>query len=272
MQIDFIGNTQFNKKTINYLSVLKPAATAILLAPTKTELKDVIRYTLLDLTLQKVLFLEQKFIKYNPNDAYAREVIIVETSKNFTNYYSSEYEKCFLSIINEENYFRLYLYLRKIYYDAPLDSVMKRAIIKESNIENLFLDNIFLRTFNTFRLNANGKKVRNELKQYIATIDKNIATIIQESPEQALQLLSFLKGNVFLLKNLTNELLEQINLLIKERTKNAYFEMFDIFHFSEIFFTPISEEITELLNTIEKQYNAPKTSSETNEDTIDYFF
>lgn len=271
MHIDTILNKKFNTKAINYLTVLKPAATAILLEPTKTELKDIIRYTLLDLTLQKVLFLKQKFLKHNPNDAYAREIITVETSENFINYHSSTYEKYFLSIINEENYFRLYLYLREIYYEAPFDAAMKRSIIKESSLESLFSNNIFLKTFNTFRLNTNGKAINNQLKQYLTTIDENITKIIQESPEQALHLVSLLKGNIFLLKNLTSEVLEQINLLIKRNAKNAYFEMFKVFEFPEIFFTPISEEITSLLNMIEKQYNAPKTSNESDE-SIDYLF
>ena len=56
--INVINNLEFDKKTINYLSVLKPAATAILLSPSRMELKDIIKYTLMDLTLKKVLLVK----------------------------------------------------------------------------------------------------------------------------------------------------------------------------------------------------------------------
>jgi len=114
MEIDLIRNTKFSRETINYLSVLKPAATAILLAPTKTELKDIIRYTLMDLTLKKVLSIQHKGIKLHPNDAYAQVRTIVETRENFNNYRNHNYEKYFLSIIDEESYFQLYPCLLRI--------------------------------------------------------------------------------------------------------------------------------------------------------------
>lgn len=256
--INVIGNTTFDKKIINYLSVLKPAATAILLAPTRIELKDVIRYTLMDLALKKVLIIKSKFIKLHPSNLREREVITVETAENFKTYYKSEYEKYFLNIIDEDSYFQLRSYLLRVYTDTPRDHVVKRTIIKEHKIQNLFSGSIIHSAFNVFQLNSNGHKVRNELRKYLYEIDKNIVQIIDESPEKALALVSFLKGNIFLLKNLTFELLEKINTLIlqnNETVNNDYFKMFDVFDFSEIFSTPISEEIKSLLNHIEKDFN-----------------
>lgn len=147
----------------------------------------------------------------------------------------------------------------RVYNDTPRDHTVKRAIIKEHKIQNLFSFSIIYRAFNIFRLNSNGRKIQNEIQRYLSVIDENIAQIIDESPEKALRLVSFLKGNIFLLKNLTFELLQKINILIiqnNEISNNDYFDMFDVFDFSEIFFTPISEEITALLDRIEIDFNA----------------
>ena len=257
--VNIIGNRNFDKKTINYLSVLKPAATAILLAPSKMELKDIIRYTLMDLALKKVLLIKNKNIRLHPNDPHKRTRTVVETAKNFNTYYKSEFEECFLTIIDEESYFELRFYLHRVYHDTPRDSAVKRAIIKEHKIKNLFSGSFFYSVFNIFRLNASGKKVQRELTNYLAAIDENIVEIIEKSPEKALKIVSFLKGNIFLLKNLTFELLEKINALIiqnKNISRDTYFEMFDIFDFSEIFFTSVSEEIETLLDHIEIDFNA----------------
>jgi hypothetical protein len=258
MNIDTIANIKFDKKIINYLSVLKPAATAILLAPSKTELKDIIRFTLLDLVLKKVLVVKHQHIKLHPNDAYARMRTIVETDKNFTSYRKSDYEKYFIAIIDEESYFQLRPYLLRIYHYMPLDNRMKKNILREHKILNLFSLSFAFDSFGIFKLNKNGKKVRDELQRYFTAIDQNLATIVDESPEQALQLASFLKGNIFLLKSMTLEILEKINVLIKQQKKtdkDAYYQLFDVFDFSEVFFSEISEEIVETLDLIEKEFN-----------------
>ncbi|QHI37343.1 hypothetical protein IMCC3317_27220 [Kordia antarctica] len=257
--VNIIGNLNFDKKTINYLSVLKPAATAILLAPSKIELKDIIRYTLMDLALKKVLVIKKKHIQLHPSDPYKRTRTTVETAKNFNAYYKSEFEKYFLTIIDNASYFHLRSYLHRVYTDMPRDHVVKRQVIKEHKIQNLFSNSFIYSIFNVFRLNTSGRKVQNEIQRYLSAIDENIVQIIEESPEQALKLVSFLKGNIFLLKNLTFELLEKINALIiqnKNISRDTYFEMFDIFDFSEIFFTSLSEEITLLLDSIEIDFNS----------------
>lgn len=107
--INVIENVTFNKKMINYLSVLKPAATAILLAPSTVELKDIIKYTLMDLALKKVLLVKNENIRLHPNDPYERTRTVIETAKNFNSYYKSEFERYFLNIIDEDSYFQLRL-------------------------------------------------------------------------------------------------------------------------------------------------------------------
>ena len=138
MHINTINNIKFNNQLINYLSVLKPAATAILIAPTKTTLKDIIRFTLLDLSLKKVLSVQHKNIKLHPNNPYARTRTVVETCKNFHNYRTHTYEINFLNILDEESYFQLRPYLHNIYSKTPLDAKMKKRVLRQHKILNLF--------------------------------------------------------------------------------------------------------------------------------------
>lgn len=263
MHINTINNIKFNNQLINYLSVLKPAATLVLLSPTKSSLKDIIRLTLLDLSLKKVLSVQHKDIKLHPNNPYARTRTVVETCKNFHNYRTHTYETNFLNILDEESYFQLRPYLHTIYSKTPLDAKMKKKVLKQHKILNLFSVAFRFDKFSLFILNKNGKEVRNEIQRYLTAIDHNLHTIIDESPEQALQFVSFLKGNIFLLKNMTSEVLEKINKLIiqqKVAPKDVYYDLFDVFNFSEVFFTDISEEIAEELDIIEKKINDERTS------------
>ncbi|MGH1384499.1 hypothetical protein [Kordia sp.] len=274
MQIDTIKNIKFDKRIINYLSVIKPAATSILLSPTKTNLKDIIRYTMMDLAFKEVLSIKHKNIKLNPNDAYSRKRAIVETGGKFSNYQKSDYEKLFLSIIDTESYFQLHSYLSVIYKETPLDNRMKRKVLKENKILNLYSIAFAFDSFGVFKLNRNGKKIRNEIQRYFVTIEQNLEQIIEDSPEQALHLVSFLKGNFFLLKNISVEVLEKLNTLIrlhKTEIKDEYFNLFDIFEFSEIFINDISEEIIALLKGIERKHNRGKGSTDNVYDPIDVF-
>lgn len=273
MQIDIISNIKFDKKAINYLAVLKPAATAILLAPTIVDLKDIIRYTVMDLALKKVISIQHKEILLHPSDPYKRARTIVETDTNFATYRKSIYETFFSGIIDEESYFQLHSYLFRIYTELPLDNKVKKSILKEHKILNLFSLTFTFDSFSIFRLNKNGEKIRNEIQRYFVTIEQNLEQIIEDSPEQALHLVSFLKGNFFLLKNISIEVLEKLNSLIKlhkKEKKDEYLNLFDIFEFSDIFFSGISEEIKESMRAIEDTHNSGNGSND-EYDSIDFF-
>lgn len=273
MQIDTISNIKFDKKLINYLAVLKPAATAVLLSPTKTSLKDIIRYTVMDLTLKKVLSIKHKNIKPHPNDAYARIRTYLETGENFTSYHKSNYEDYFLSNVDEESYYLLHSYLSIVYEKMPLDNRMKRKVLKENKILNLFSVAFSFDSLGLFRLNTNGKKVRREIQRYFVTIEQHLPQIIENSPQQALHIVSFLKGNFFLLKNIPAETLEKINTLIRrhqQETNDEYFNLFAVFEFSNIFFNDISEEIEAFLEGIENDYNNRSGNSSYDVDILDF--
>ena len=264
MPIDTIANIKFDKEIISYLSVLKPAAVMILLAPSETDLKDIIRLTVLDLTLKKVLSIQRKEVQLHPSDPYKRLRTFVETDTNFNTYRKSVYETYFTGIIDEYSYFHLYSYVFRVYDELPVDNTVKKSIIKEQKIRNLFSIVFVFDTLSVFRLNRNGVKIRNEIIRYIVTIEQNLEQIIEDSPKQALHLVSFLKGNFFLLRNIPAEVLEKLNNLIqlhKKELKDEYFDLFDIFEFSDIFFSDISEEIKELLEKIESSYSSIERGS-----------
>ena len=264
MQIDTIADIKFDKEIISYLSVLKPATTAILLSPTKADLKTIIQCTVMDLVLKNVISVAHKEIRLHSTDPYKRPRIIVETAENFTTYRKSIYETYFLGIIDEESYFQLYSYLSRIYHELPLDNIVKKSIIKEHNIKNLFSIVFTFDSFGIFRLNRHGNKVRNEIMRYFVTIEHNLEQMIEDSPEKVLHLLSFMKGNFFLLRNVTIDLIEKINIHVQEykkHRKDAYLDLFGIFEFSEIFFSDISQEMKESLRKIERSYKEQHENS-----------
>jgi len=207
--IKFSSDSKFKNSNVYRLSELKPAGTKLILEP-KTELVELLKLTLFDLTLKQVLVIKKSLKKSHPRDPHLREYVIVETGKNYSKYKPSKFEEYFTERIDEDSYFQLKAYLRAIFKEIPSEYKHKKEIVYDLKINNLFNNNLVSQIFSFLKTNSKGNALKKDITEYLNQVDENICDVIENEPEKALELILFLQGNIFLLKNLKFELLENL--------------------------------------------------------------
>lgn len=250
----------FEDSNIHRLSELKPAGTKLIL-DSRTDLIELIKLTLFDLTLKQVLVIKKTFRKSHQRDPHLREYVIVRTGKNFAKYEPSRFEQYFINRINKDSYFQLKIYLRAVINEIPSEYRHRIEIVENLRINQFFNDSFVLSIFSVLRINKKGKTLRSDISQYLNEVDEHIGILIDKEPEKALELILFLQGNIFLLKNLKFELLEKLKLVSDirmNRDDESYEDWYwiDFIYDSDFSISNLISEVSELLDSIEDYFDS----------------
>ena len=257
--MQFNSDQKFKNSNAYRLSELKPAGTKLILDP-KTELTELLKLTFFDLTLKQVLIIKKAQLKSHPRNPYLREYIVVETGKNFTKYKPSSFEKYFIDLIDEDSYFKLIPYLRAIFKIIPSEYSHKKEIVRSLKLKSYFNSGLMSSIFSLFKINFKGKKLKKELEEYLDEVDQNIVNLIENEPKKALQLILFLQGNIFLLKNLKFELLEKLKSFLPTQSKDEDDFMNDLLWFDYIYDPELSisdlfSDISEIFDSVDDYFD-----------------
>jgi hypothetical protein len=257
--MEFHSNKKFKDSNAYRLSELKPAGTQLILEP-KTELIKLLKLTLFDLTLKQVLTIKKAQLKSHPRDPHFREYVVVETGKNFAKYQPNKFEEYFTDLIDEDNYFKLKPYIRAIFKNIPSEYKYKKEVIRDLKLKSYFKSDLISSIFSWLKSNFKGKKLKNELQEYLNEADNQIVSLIEDKPEKALQLILFLQGNIFLLKTLKFELLEKLKLTPPTQSKNEDDFLVDWFWIDfmydpELSFSDLFSDISEMFDSIDDYFD-----------------
>lgn len=211
------------------LSILSPAETIVLM-DSSCSLKDMMKFTLMDLLLKKILEIDVEKKKAIVRDKYAKKVEVIKSysyvvkGKNFDKYTPHAHELIFLSPYQKSASIKiLFKHLIKTAYEnAGSNNSFKREILKSKNLENLIKVNFFQRLFGGMSLTKEGLIARHDILEYLRPIDKNIDHLLNNDKEKALEVLLSLRGNIFLLNNLNFDLLKKIDKELLEKQKSVY--------------------------------------------------
>ncbi|MCK8522976.1 hypothetical protein M0D21_15470 [Aquimarina sp. D1M17] len=252
------NNSKFNEANIYRLSELKPAGTKLILEP-DTDLIELIKLTLFDLILKQVLVVKKELKKSHPRDPHFREYTIVETGKNFAKYEPCTFENYFLSRIDEDSYFILKSYLRVIYKEIPSEYRYKKEIVEGVKLEDLFKSNVMLSILSLLKTNQKGEELRKDITEYLTDVDATIGGLIKREPQKALEIILFLKGNIFLLKNLKFESLERLKIdtSITGGVDNEHSDWFwmDYLYYSDGLDSDFMSEVSDVFDTIDDYFD-----------------
>lgn len=99
-----------------------------------------------------------------------------------------------------------------------------------------------------------------DITVYLDEVDRNITQLIENEPKKALELLLFLQGNIFLLKNLKFELLEKLKLVSTDRstTDDEYFDdwfWIDFMYDSDIGIADLFTDISEMFDSADDYFD-----------------
>ena len=202
-------NNQFNEICLQRLETLLPAGTQLLLDP-DSEFMDWVKLTIIDLVYKQVLVIEKEYRTSHSRDGKIREYTIIKPGANFRKYPGLPYEQIFLKCWNDRKQYQLRAFVKEMYMSVNWFYKYARRILKSNKIHQLYgRFGLWSRMFG-LELNATGQAVQKELRRYFGTIDNCIVQLVNDDPKRAVGVLSFLKGNMFLLENLTPELLSEL--------------------------------------------------------------
>jgi len=216
------------------LSILSPAET-MLVIDSSCSLKDMMKFTFMDLLLKKVIEIKVEKKKVITRDKYAKKIEAIKSynyvikGKNFDKYTQKTHELIYLSPFNKSSSIKiLFKHLIKMAYEnARGASSFKKAVLKSKNINGLVKVNFLQQIFGGISLTKEGTKTKQEILNYLKPIDESIADLLNDNKKKALELLLSLGGNIFLLKNLDFTLLKTIDRELLKEQKSAYEESHD---------------------------------------------
>lgn len=198
------------------LSEFTPAETLLLTKGSKVLLKDLLKYTFMDLLLKKVLVLTRK--KYQP-DARSKAVTMkyISAGPLFNSYQSLPHEQVFTSPFQQgKRSIQFRFMIRMAYEQASIYADFDPVILESPSINRFVRKNIFQRFFGGYGWTSEGKTLAEVLKKELRTLDKNLPVWMAEDQKKALEVFLVIKGNVFLLKNVDFLLLRNFDKEIQQ--------------------------------------------------------
>ena len=211
------------------LSKITPAETMLIKDCTSVQLKDLMKYTFMDLLLKKVIEIKEISRKSHPRDKYSRTYTYVVSSKNFNKYKPKNHELIYLSPFTKSPSIQiLFKNFIKMAYDSSNGSWnYKKTTRSNREINPYFKDTFFLNLFRLNKLTDDGIKLKKEISNYLIDIDKNINHLLLNDKKKGLELLLSIGGNVFLLNNLDFQLLKTIDKELLNQQKVLYNDTYD---------------------------------------------
>lgn len=216
------------------LSTLSPAET-MLVIDSSCSLKDMMKYTFMDLLLKRVIEIKVENTRVLARDKYAKKVEVIKSynyvikGKNFDKYNPKVNELIFLAPYQKSTSIKiLFKHLVKMAYEnAGSSKSFKSSVLNSKNLKDLLKVNLFQQIFGGMSLTQEGTRTKNEILKYLKPIDENIHNLLNGDKKKALELLLSLGGNIFLLNNLDFSLLKKIDKQLLKEQKSVYNESYD---------------------------------------------
>lgn len=213
------------------LSNLKPGETLVLIDGGKAEFKSLLKFTFMDLLLKQVLEVKESSRSIRHGKGYRNiKTKYVVTGKNFAKYKPDQYEAIFLNVFYKSPDLKAILTkLIKVAYDAvPTEIKYRKKIILSFGIKSVFKTSLLFNLFGFISLTSRGTTLKESIFNELNSIDATIADKINNAPKEALEILTKIGGNIFLLNNVDFALLKQIDhsiyasMQIDQRFNDSY--------------------------------------------------
>lgn len=203
------------------LTKFTPAETWVILHGKDVLLRDLLKFTLLDLLLKQVLVTEE--VQRQPS---SKDPVMVykylRAGKNFAAYKSKAHEDVFLSVF-KKNPATSVLFRNMVKIGFEKSSSTRRylyRVITSEDAKDNFKFHFFAAMVGGVRYSDKGKEVRVELQKEVKELESTLPKWMTTDKKRALEMLTQIGGNVFLLKGLDFEMARLIqDELLKEMTQ-----------------------------------------------------
>ncbi|MFL5728761.1 MAG: hypothetical protein ACJ75J_04665, partial [Cytophagaceae bacterium] len=199
------------------LSKLYPAQTLLLTEGKKASLKDLLKFTFMDLLLKQVLKTEKRTYRASK---YDKEQIVkyVLAGNNFSAYKPAAHELAFLEPFKKSRTISImFRHIVKMgYQNARKENLYQLVIGNTYPTQEYFSRNFFHYIFGGFSLTSRGRELKVKVEKELEELDDTLPLMMVRNKEKAMEILKEIKGNVFLLKNVSLSLLGEIDKELME--------------------------------------------------------
>lgn len=191
------------------LSDFAPAQTLLLTEGKRVPLKDLLKVTMMDLLLKKVL--KTMAIENDGNTETAFSNSYVVAGENFSNTQPLPHEKIFLSsFYKDQSTQMLFNTVVKVAYQRAESEKRYNKLIRESDaLQGCFISGLGA-VFSPFELSDAGRQIASALKDQLQTLSERLPNLMETDQEKALEVLKHIKGNVFLVKGIDFQRMAEI--------------------------------------------------------------
>lgn len=214
---------------MDILATTSSVETHLVLETSRSSLKDLLRLTLLDLLLKRVLELRIVDIQHHPNDPVIKDYYVI-AGANFNGYRYKAHERVLLQtfIRNSSSKLLLRHLINKGLKTAKDEKTfIFRYIRKSPLLRKKFKGSILYSLFGVTRLNEEGKELQEHLFTEIRGLEVELPKLLLQDPQKALETLLAIKGNLFLLRNVKTNILDKINPAFFKEIKQTTHEKID---------------------------------------------
>ncbi|NRD19613.1 hypothetical protein HNV08_06105 [Winogradskyella eckloniae] len=254
------------------LSQITPAETLLIKDCDDVQLKELMKFTFMDLLLKKVIEIKEIDKKAHPRDPYLRTYTYVVAGKNFKAYTPKNHETIFLSPFTKSPAIEILFknFIKMVCETTNGIWSFIKSTRSNTEIKPYFKQSVLLSFFKLNKRTQDGKKLGSEIANYLNEIDNRIDHLLHNDQQQALELILNIGGNIFLLKNLDFQLLKTIDkaLLNEQKVKHsdAYESDSDWWFYIEIFeddysFDSYFESIDDTLDAFDSEFDISGCSS-----------
>jgi hypothetical protein len=191
-----------------HLERLSPAETLILTQGEHTNLKDLLKVTMMDLLLKQVL----QTTPHSPEPGSDTTYFHVISGPNLSGYHALEHERIFLEpFIRNHSYRTLFATLIKLARSKALTtSYYAKSIQSSAQLHGCFEHGLSRLFKGKFSLTPHGKTVKGETKAELDALSEILPDLLINDPAKSLQIMKVIKGNIFLVKGVDFKLMEEI--------------------------------------------------------------
>lgn len=207
------------------MEILKKITTAeayLLIACDDATFKNLLKNTLVDLLLKKVLRIEEQNFQPDNNDP-AQIISYIKAGENIKKYKAKAHEEIFLKtfVDNEELEIIFRHYVSMVYENAGSKRSYIKGIRKNAAMRAYFSNGILTFLFGAVILTAQGAKVMDKINEELSELEKTLPKLAETNPKKAKAIINEINANVLLLNSFDLDLIKKVDSQFKSVISNS---------------------------------------------------
>ncbi|MBT1697018.1 hypothetical protein KK083_09045 [Fulvivirgaceae bacterium PWU4] len=194
------------------LSKLTPAETLLIRDGSQAPVRELLKFTFMDLLLKQVLRAEDVERQLNLRDP-VRTYKYVSRGENFPEHNILAHELTFLLPYrkNEDTRMLFRNCIQVGYENARSKRALHKTIRLSPELQNAFTASLIQKVFGEYEHTAHGLLLKQQVESEIRQLERELPPLIATDREKAMEKLKIIGGNVFLLQGLNFAVLKVID-------------------------------------------------------------